>query len=86
MQLYIHRILNGQVKDVSFSQEVADKWKWMKNYRVWEAHRKVLLYPENWIEPDFKVDFWDPLAISKAEIDNETNTTTIIDTTCTELG
>jgi len=22
----------------------------MKNYRVWEANRKVFVYPENWIE------------------------------------
>jgi hypothetical protein len=27
--------------------------------------------PEQWIEPDFKVDFWDPLAIAKAELPNE---------------
>src|SRR4029450_287720 len=26
---------------------------WMKNYRVWEANRKVFLYPENWLLPEF---------------------------------
>lgn len=31
-------------------------WKWMKNYRVWEANRKVFLYPENWIEPELRDD------------------------------
>ncbi|MEX8518445.1 MAG: neuraminidase-like domain-containing protein [Leptothrix sp. (in: b-proteobacteria)] len=31
-------------------------WAWMKNYRVWEANRKVLLYPENWIEPELRED------------------------------
>uniref|UniRef100_UPI00356AB55D neuraminidase-like domain-containing protein n=1 Tax=Fodinibius sp. TaxID=1872440 RepID=UPI00356AB55D len=31
-----------------------DKWEWMKNYRVWEANRKVFLYPENWIEPELR--------------------------------
>ena len=30
------------------------QWDWMKNYRVWEAARKVFLYPENWIEPDLR--------------------------------
>ena len=25
-------------------------------YRVWEAARKVLLYPENWIEPELRDD------------------------------
>ncbi|HKW00185.1 MAG TPA: ATP-binding protein [Vicinamibacterales bacterium] len=27
-------------------------WQWLKRYRVWEANRKVFLYPENWIEPE----------------------------------
>ena len=29
-------------------------WNWRKNYRVWEANRKVFAYPENWIEPDVR--------------------------------
>ena len=28
----------------------------MENYRVWEANRKVFLYPENWIEPELRDD------------------------------
>src|SRR5262245_30245578 len=28
----------------------------MRKYRVWEANRKVFLYPENWIEPELKKD------------------------------
>ncbi len=31
-------------------------WRWMKNYRIWEANRKVFLYPENWIEPELRDD------------------------------
>ncbi len=31
-------------------------WRWMKNYRVWEANRKVFLYPENWLEPELRDD------------------------------
>ncbi len=27
------------------------EWEAVKNYRVWEANRKVFLYPDNWIEP-----------------------------------
>ena len=27
-------------------------WEWRRNYRVWEANRKVFLYPENWLEPE----------------------------------
>ncbi len=32
------------------------QWEWRKNYRVWEANRKVFLYPENWIEPELRDD------------------------------
>jgi SpoVK/Ycf46/Vps4 family AAA+-type ATPase len=32
----------------------AGKWEWRKRYRVWEANRKVFLYPENWIEPELR--------------------------------
>src|ERR1051326_580216 len=28
------------------------QWQWMKNFRLWQANRKVFLYPENWIEPE----------------------------------
>lgn len=33
-----------------------NRWEWMKNYRVWEANRKVFLYPENWLEPEWRDD------------------------------
>ena len=26
----------------------ARKWEWRKRHRVWEANRKVFLFPENW--------------------------------------
>jgi hypothetical protein len=29
-------------------------WGWMKNYRVWEANRKVYLYPENYLRPELR--------------------------------
>jgi hypothetical protein len=32
------------------------QWEWRKSYRVWEAGRKVFVYPENWIEPDLRDD------------------------------
>ena len=27
-------------------------WEWLERYRVWDANRKIFLYPENWIEPE----------------------------------
>ena len=35
-------------------EEGAAEWEWRKNYRVWEANRKVFLYPENFIEPELR--------------------------------
>lgn len=32
-----------------------DEWEWRKNYRVWEANRKVFLYPENYIDPTLRL-------------------------------
>ena len=28
----------------------------MKRYRVWEANRKIFLFPENWLEPELRDD------------------------------
>jgi len=54
LQLYIHRCLmnleTGAVMDEQFDED----WPWMKNYRVWEANRKVFLYPENYLEPELR--------------------------------
>ena len=35
-------------------EELKRRWEWMKNYRVWEANRKVFLYPENYIRPELR--------------------------------
>ena len=56
VQLFIQRCLMNLEEGVSPSAIDADRWHWMKNYRVWEANRKVFLYPENWIEPELRDD------------------------------
>lgn len=30
------------------------EWEWRKNYRVWDANRKIF-YPENWTEPELRL-------------------------------
>jgi len=30
----------------------ATSWEWLSSYQIWEANRKVFLYPENWLEPE----------------------------------
>ncbi|MEU5296204.1 neuraminidase-like domain-containing protein [Streptomyces umbrinus] len=56
-QLFVQRVLLNLEADIVASTVVDPKWKqwkWMRRYRVWEANRKVFLYPENWIEPELR--------------------------------
>jgi len=56
VQLFIERCLMNLEPRVSPSSVNAPQWEWMKRYRVWEANRKVFLYPENWAEPELRDD------------------------------
>ncbi|WP_273457645.1 neuraminidase-like domain-containing protein [Nevskia ramosa] len=52
------------------------QWTWMRNYRVWEACRKIFLYPENWMEPEIRDDksrFFEELEndLNQGELTNE---------------
>ncbi|MEM7373664.1 MAG: neuraminidase-like domain-containing protein [Bacteroidota bacterium] len=59
IQLFVQRCLMGLEPD-AIADIDADpnwsQWKWMKNYRVWEANRKVFLYPENWYDVSLTSD------------------------------
>jgi hypothetical protein len=54
IQLFIQRCLMNLEPKVSPASIKADQWEWMKRYRVWEANRKIFLYPENWLEPELR--------------------------------
>ena len=56
VQLFVQRCLLGLESAVPSSAIDIDLWHWMKNYRVWEANRKIFLYPENWIQPELRDD------------------------------
>ena len=56
VQLFVQRCFMNLERDVALSGEDADEWRWRRSYRVWEANRKVFLYPENWIEPELRDD------------------------------
>lgn len=34
----------------------AAEWEWRKNFRLWQANRKVFLYPESYLEPGLRDD------------------------------
>lgn len=54
IQLFVQRCLMNLEPQVEPASIRADHWAWMKRYRVWEANRKVFLYPENWLEPELR--------------------------------
>jgi peptidoglycan hydrolase-like protein with peptidoglycan-binding domain len=54
VQLFVDRCRMNLESGVLPDAIDADVWKWMKYYRVWEANRKVFLYPENWTEPELR--------------------------------
>jgi hypothetical protein len=68
IQLFVQRCLLNVEPDVKLGDTSSvtawRQWQWMKHYRVWEAGRKVFLFPENWIEPelrDLKSPFFEDL-------------------------
>ena len=57
VQLFIQRCFLNLEPDVYLTPDEAQEWsQWRKQYRVWEANRKVLFYPENWLEPELRDD------------------------------
>jgi hypothetical protein len=66
VQQFVHRafiglergkVSNGAGGQVPIGRALdRNRWEWMQRYRVWEANRKVFLYPENWIRPELRDD------------------------------
>ncbi|MBK9316764.1 MAG: hypothetical protein IPM55_21340 [Acidobacteria bacterium] len=56
VQLFIQRCLLNLEVHAHPSVINSKHWQWMKRYRVWEANRKIFLFPENWLEPEFRDD------------------------------
>jgi Tc toxin complex TcA C-terminal TcB-binding domain/Neuraminidase-like domain/Putative peptidoglycan binding domain len=77
VQLFVQRCLMGLESQSQPTDPGWSRWKaWMKNYRVWEANRKIWLYPENWIEPELRGDktpFFKDLEseLLQSDIDND---------------
>ena len=66
VQLYVHRsLLNLEQSDPALNPNIPDvhvepsmvpdeEWEWRQNYRVWEANRKVFLFPESYLDPNLR--------------------------------
>lgn len=56
VQLFVQRAFLNLEDGIELTRTDRDHWEWMKNYRVWEAARRVFLEPENWIQPELRPD------------------------------
>ena len=56
LQMYLQRCRIG-IEIGANTNLIPDVWwEWMMNYRLWEANRKVFLYPENYIDPGLRIN------------------------------
>lgn len=56
IQLFVQRCSLNLEENITVDDTNWKQWEWMKKYRLWEANRKIFLYPENWIEPELRDD------------------------------
>jgi hypothetical protein len=57
VQWFMQRSLMNEEPEVTIPEGQAEEWnQFRKLYRVWEAHRRTFLHPENWIEPELRDD------------------------------
>jgi peptidoglycan hydrolase-like protein with peptidoglycan-binding domain len=57
VQLFVQRCLMN-LEPVGVDPQIIDnhRWEWMRRYRVWEVNRKMYIWPENWLDPEFRDD------------------------------
>lgn len=56
IQTFVQRALLDLEPGAKLTEQAAREWSWRKSYRVWEANRKIFLYPENWVYPELRDD------------------------------
>ncbi len=89
VQLFAMRCLMG-LEPTSVAQIGTDdgwaQWEWMANFRVWEANRKIFLWPENWILPSLRDDKSEPFVeLENALQQDELTDTAVEDATSAYL-
>ncbi|HEY4063110.1 MAG TPA: neuraminidase-like domain-containing protein [Puia sp.] len=78
IQLYMQRCRIMVEKGVTdLSGIPAAWWQWMMAYRIWEANRKIFLYPENYLDPFLRRDKTPPFkafteALQQANVSPDT--------------
>ncbi|WP_431993866.1 neuraminidase-like domain-containing protein [Streptomyces albogriseolus] len=54
VQLYMQRVRLGLETGASAAKIRDTWWEWISTYRLWEANRRVFLYPENYLDPSLR--------------------------------
>ena len=54
VQRYIRRALANEEGTPTPMRLTATEWTWRAHYRLWEANRKVFLFPENYLDPGLR--------------------------------
>jgi hypothetical protein len=76
VQLYVQRSLLNLEANVQLTPDEASEWnQWRSLYRLWEANRLVLLYPENWLVPSQRDDMTPPFEDFESELQQNDITT-----------
>ena len=56
VQMYLQRCQLGLEPGVKQLEIAQAQWDLLMNYQLWEANRKIFLYPENYVEPDLRTE------------------------------
>ncbi|KAF3915242.1 hypothetical protein ABW20_dc0109734 [Dactylellina cionopaga] len=55
IQQFVQRLQMGlESVRIIADDQAWDHWQELSQYRLWEANKKVFLYPENWIDPELR--------------------------------
>jgi hypothetical protein len=84
VQLFTQRCLMNLEPGALLSADAAQQWSWMNRYRMWEANRKVFLWPENWLDPELRDD--KSTFFSEAESDLQQSDVTVDSVTAAYLN
>ena len=57
VQTFVQRVILNLEPGASLEPDVAAAWQdWRRRYRLWEAYRRIIITPEDWIEPSLRDD------------------------------
>ena len=61
VQTFVQRVILNLEPGVTLQPDVAAAWQeWRRRYRLWEAYRRIIITPEDWIEPSLRDDKSEP--------------------------